>query len=376
MQRRAIAILAAAGLALLLATAPAQAKLGLKKLASFDNPTYVTGPPGASGPLFVTERKGLVRVIDHGRKLKRPFLDIRDRVGLRSEGGLLSIAFAPDYRRSRKFYVDYVDNGQDIRIDEFRAKRSSPLKAKPSSRQEVIKIPSPADTHKGGQLQMTPGGWLLASTGDGGDYNSPSKKPQKKNSLLGKILRIKPETQQPRKQRQWRPHPGNPFAGKGKGSPAILALGLRNPWRFSLDRKHPSRIVIGDVGHSHTEEVDAGPLDKVAGANFGWPCFEGDKRFLGCKVKHHRRPVFTYAHKHDRCSITGGYVNRDKGLPRGGRYFYGDFCTGEIRTLDLRRGHSQGTGLEVPALSSFGEDGRGNLYTVSLSGPVSRIVSR
>jgi glucose/arabinose dehydrogenase len=362
--------------ALLPASAPAA--LDLSKVASFNSPTYVTSPPDSRKRLFVTERPGKIRVVTEGKKRSQPFLDISGKVGTASEGGLLSMAFSPGYKKNRRFYVYYVEDGsQNIRIDEYRTRRSSPTRADKGSGRKIIEIGSPDDTHKGGQLQMTPGGYLLAGTGDGGDYNSPSKQPQKRKSLLGKILRIKPQAGKSSK-RNWRPHPDNPFAGKGKrkGSSAIMALGLRNPWRFSLDSKRPGRIAIGDVGHSRTEEVNAGSLDKLSGANFGWPCYEGRSKFKGCKVKRHTAPRFTYPHSKGRCSITGGYVNRAPGLPRQGEYFYGDFCTGEIRAANLTRGSSQATGLNVPTLVSFGEDAKGNLYTVSLAGAVKRIVNR
>lgn len=356
--------------------ASAPAALDLSKVASFNQPTYVTSPPEDAQRLFVTERAGRIRVVTDGEKRSRPFLDITAKVGTASEGGLLSMAFAPGYKKNRRFYVYYVEGGsQNIRIDEYRTKRSLPTRADKGSGRKVIEIKSPSDTHKGGQLQMTAGGYLLAGTGDGGDYNSPSMKSQKRGSLLGKLLRIKPDTG--RKGRNWRPHPDNPFADRGrKGHPAILSLGLRNPWRFSLDRKNPGRVAIGDVGHSRTEEVNVGSLDRLDGVNFGWPCYEGGRKFRDCKVKRHRRPRFSYPHTKGRCSITGGYVNRAPGLPRQGAYFYGDYCTGEIRTASLTRGRSQSTGLNVPGLVSFGEDAKGNLYTVSLSGDVKRIVNR
>ena len=368
----AIAVLGAC----LLAAAPAGASLGLKKVGSFDSPTYVTSPPGDRKHLFVTEREGVVRVLTDGRKGSRKFLDLDKRITTRSEGGLLSIAFAPDYAKSRRFYVFYVDKAQNINVDEFRARRKSATKASTSSRRRVIKIRSPKDSHKGGQLQMTRSGYLLIGIGDGGDYDSPGKKAQKRKSLLGKLLRIKPATGRPSSQQQYVPHPDNPWAHSKKGNAAILALGFRNPFRFSLDRRRPDRVVIGDVGHSHTEEVDTGSLRKLRGANFGWPCYEGTKKLEGCKVKHMRRPAFTYSHRKGRCAITGGYVNRAPGLPRQGQYLYGDFCTGEVRSADLRRGRSHSTGLKVANIVAFGEDAKGNLYTVSLTGKVSRIVRR
>lgn len=376
MRRGQLIALAALGLLQLTAAPPADASLGLKKVGHFDNPTYVTSPPGDSKHLFVTEREGVVRVLTDGRKGSRSFLNIKSRITTRSEGGLLSITFAANYSKSRKFYVFYVDKQQNINVDEFRTRRHSATKASAKSGRRVIKIKSPPDTHKGGQLQMTKGGYLLIGTGDGGDYDSPGKKAQDRHSLLGKLLRIRPATGRPNSKPQYVPHPDNPYVHSKRGSSAILALGFRNPFRFSLDRNKPDRIVIGDVGHSHTEEVDTGSLDKLAGANFGWPCYEGIKPLEGCKVKHRRKPAFTYRHHKGRCAITGGYVNRAEGLPRQGDYFYGDFCSGEIRTADLRRGRSQSTGLEVPSIVAFGQDARGNLYTVSLAGDVKRIVNR
>jgi glucose/arabinose dehydrogenase len=368
--------LTAIGLVTLLTAAPADAKLGLKKVGHFDDPTYLTSPPGDAKHLFVTERAGVVRVLTDGRKGSRSFLNIKSRVTTRSEGGLLSIAFAPNYSKSRRFYVFYVDKQQNINVDEFRARRHSATKASGGSRRRVIRIKSPPDTHKGGQLQMTKGGYLLIGTGDGGDFESPGKKAQDRHSLLGKLLRIRPATERPNSQPQYRPHPDNPYAHSKRGSSAILALGFRNPFRFSLDRKRPDRIVIGEVGHSHTEEVDGGSLAKLAGANFGWPCYEGTRRLEDCKVKHQRKPLFSYSHHKGRCAIAGGYINRAEALPRQGQYLYGDYCSGEIRTADLRRGRSQSTGLRVPTIVSFGEDARGNLYTVSLAGDVKRIVNR
>lgn len=371
-QCRYAATLAGAGLLL---TAPsAHGALGLSKVAGFNSPTYVTSAPDTAQRLFVTERSGKIRVVSGGRKRSKPFLNISGKVGSAGEGGLLSMAFSPRYRKDRRFYVYYVDNDQNIRIDQYRRKRNSPTRADKASGRRIIKIKSPRQTHKGGQLQMTKGGYLLAATGDGGDFSRPSKKPQKRKSLLGKLLRVKPDVRKGK--RNWRPHPGNPYKGRRKGHSAVLSLGFRNPWRFSLDRGRAGRIVIADVGHSRTEEVNVGRLGRLGGSNFGWPCFEGHRRLKSCTVKPHRGPRFTYRHSKGRCSISGGYVNRAAGLPRRGAYFYGDFCTGEIWALDLDRRRSRGTGLRVPALVSFGEDARGNLYTVSLNGRVSRIVNR
>ena len=358
---------------LALPAAPASGALDLQGVDDFDRPTYLTAPPGDETRLFVTERAGEIRVVVDGVKRPDPFLDISSRVTTQSEGGLLSMAFARDYEQSGKFYVYYVDTNHDIRVDQFKA--SSGNEARETSRQQIIRIPSPPDTHKGGQVQMTPDGYLLLATGDGGTFLSPSKKAQDKRSLLGKLIRIKPAPQRPSSRPQYFPHPDNPHVGPGEtGDPAIMASGLRNPYRFSLDRDQPKRIAIGDVGHSRTEEVNAGSLATLSGANFGWPCFEGNHRLLDCEVNDHRKPTLTYGHGSGNCSITGGYVNRAPGLPRQGHYFFGDYCSGDIWTAKLGRRGRDGTPLNVPSLVSFGEDARGRLYTVSLDGQVSRIV--
>jgi hypothetical protein len=350
-----------------------EARLGLHRVGHFNSPTYITGTEADPKREFVVERAGRIRVIVQGDVKHHPFLDITSRVSTRSEDGLHSVAFAPDYDETGKFYVYYVGTDHDIHIDQFRTRR--PNRARRSSRQKFIEVKSPPDTHKGGQVQMTAKGYLLAATGDGGDFNHPARAAQDKRSQRGKLLRIMPAAQRPAKKRQWRPHPDNPYVGK-RGDDAILARGLRNPWRFSLDRKHPERIAIGDVGHSRTEEVDGGPMRKVSGANFGWPCWEGTKKLLGCRVRHRTKPLLTYSHGGGRCSIIGGYVNRAPDLPRQGKYFFGDYCSGEIWTGSLRTGGRDKTPLKVPSLVSFGQDARGNLYTVSLEGDVKRIVRR
>jgi hypothetical protein len=364
----------------LLLPGSADAGLDLRKVGEFAGPTYLAASADDRRRKFVTERRGTIRVVAGGKVKSRPFLNIKRRVSTRGEGGLLSMAFSPDYGRDRRFYVYYVDNSEDIRVDQFRAKPGAPNQARAGSRQRIIGIKSPPDTHKGGQLQMTESGYLLLATGDGGDFNNPSHKPQSKRSLLGKLLRIKPAPQRPGSERQYTAHPDNPFAGAERnGHGAILALGLRNPWRFSLDRRHPARVAIADVGHSRVEEVNYGSQERLRRANFGWPCYEGRRRLQSCRVKDHEGPVLTYGHGGGRCSITGGYVNRAPGLPRQGDYFYGDFCANRIWTVRLRRpraGRTRSTPLRISSLVSFGEDARGNLYTVSLNGAVRRIVDR
>jgi hypothetical protein len=356
--------------------------VALQRIGRFDAPVYISGAPGFPRLLFVVEQPGTVRVLRGGRSLPHPFLDISGLVNAGGERGLLSIAFPPDYRRSRRFYVYYTDRQGDIRVDEFR--RRSATRAARGSRRAVIEIPHPTNAnHNGGQLQFL-GNLLYLGTGDGGSGGDPPNNAQNRNSLLGKLLRIDPR---PSGGRAYSIPAGNPFVGR-RGRGEIYSYGLRNPFRFSFDTATaPSpRIAIADVGQDRFEELDYTTVAAAGGANFGWDAFEGFSRYRdensgtpdpGGTVK----PVLAYPHSRDgSCSIIGGYVVRDPRL-RGldGRYVYADLCEGQLRSVIPHLGraaHDRRLGLRVSTPSSFGEDTRGRIYVTSLDGPVYRLVPR
>ena len=355
--------------------------VALKRIGSFDDPVYVTGAPGFPKLLFVVEQPGRIIVLRGGRRARRPFLDLRRVVNFGGERGLLSLAFPPDYARSRRLYVYYTDARGAIRIDEFR--RRTPTRAAFGSRREVIRIPHPVNSnHNGGQLQFL-GNLLFFGTGDGGSGGDPPNNAQNKQVLLGKLLRIDPR---PSGGRPYSVPASNPFVGR-PGRDEIYSLGLRNPFRFSFDTTTARpRIAIGDVGQNEFEELDYTTVGRANGANFGWDAFEGfapyedensGTRDPGGTVK----PVLAYSHSRGgSCSIIGGYVVRDRRL-RGlrGRYVYADLCEGRLRSLvpHLKRaGDDRKLGLAVASPSSFGEDGRHRLYVASLEGPVYRLVPR
>lgn len=370
MRRLIHTAIATAGLAALMALAPALGTAAaqsaqLLKVGDFNAPIYVTSPPGDDRRLFVVERGGRIKVVRDGDIDEERFLRIKGGVSTDGERGLLSMAFDPNYESNRRFYVFYTrPSDGDLQVDEYKRKENNRNEALTNSQRHVIRIEhSQFSNHNGGQLQFGPDGHLYISTGDGG---GTPQNAQNTNVLLGKILRIDPrETNDS----SYRSPSGNPFVGRS-GQNEIYAYGLRNPHRFSFDRA-TGGLTIGDVGASEREEVDYRPAGTGAGANFGWNCFEGTLRRLPCNPPNHVRPVFEYEHTNGRCSITGGYVARNSSLGSlQGRYVYGDFCTGEIRSvLETDRG----TGLTVDSLASFGEDARGCLYTVSLGGRVSRL---
>ncbi|HEX5763666.1 MAG TPA: PQQ-dependent sugar dehydrogenase [Solirubrobacterales bacterium] len=362
------------------ADASASPKVGLKRIGSFASPVYVTGAPGYPRLLFVVEQAGTIRVLSGGKRLPRPFLDIRDLVSFGGERGLLSIAFPPDYRQSGRFYVYFTDGEGDIRVEEF--KRRSPTRAASGSRRPLIEIPHQANAnHNGGQLQFL-GNLLFFGTGDGGSGGDPPNNAQDRESLLGKLLRIDPR---PSGGQPYRVPGDNPFVGRS-GRDEIYSLGLRNPFRFSFDRVTAAkpRIAIADVGQDRFEELDYLGVGAANGANFGWDAFEGFSRYGGANsgtpdpggtVK----PIFTYGRGRG-CTIIGGYVVGDPRLPAlRGRYLYADLCEGQLRSLvpHLRRASGdRSLGLRVSTPSSFGVDTRGRVYVVSLEGPVFRLVPR
>jgi Glucose / Sorbosone dehydrogenase len=345
---RGVALIAA-GLAF---AAPAHAAPMLVTVGQFSNPTYATGAPGDGKRVFVTERGGHVRVVDG---TVRDFLDVTSITNTDGdERGLLSMAFALDYATSGRFYVYLTAAGGELQIREYRRSATDPDAADPASGRLLLAIPhSEAPNHNGGQLQIGPDGKLWIGTGDGGGGNNQFGHSQDPGSLLGKLIRLDPNAP----------------------TPEIVSVGLRNPWRFSFDRAN-GELWIGDVGQDQMEEIDHG----VAG-NYGWSCFEGtratgqtDARCASAAAM----PVLTKTHSGDGfCSITGGYVVRDPGLPTLlGRYLYSDYCAGALRSFAVGNPGSDAPvgNLEVQGLSSFGEDACGRIFVASLDGPVYRLV--
>ncbi len=356
--------------------------VALKRIGRFDSPVYVTGAPGFPRLLFVVEQQGRVQVLRGGRRSPQPFLDISGLVLSGGERGLLSVAFPPDYRRSRRFYVYYTDRQGNIRVDEFR--RRSAMRAARGSRRAVIEIPHPTNSnHNGGQLQFL-GNLLYLGTGDGGSAGDPPNNAQNRSSLLGKLLRIDPR---PSDGRPYSIPAANPFVGK-RGRGEIYSYGLRNPFRFSFDTAEPDRprIAIADVGQDRFEELDYTTLATARGANFGWDALEGFSRYRGANSGtpdpgRTVKPVFAYPHSRGgSCSIIGGYVVRDRRLPTlRGRYVYADLCEGQLRSLVPHlhgAAHDRRLGLSIPTPSSFGEDSQRRVYAASLDGPVYRLVPR
>jgi glucose/arabinose dehydrogenase len=222
----------------------------------------------------VTEKAGVVRVLEDEVLLEEPFLDIRNRVtgSQFDEQGLLSIAFPPDYGRSRRFYLYLINNDGDIEVDEFSA--GAGIRRVPSRPPAaVIVVPHPIEAnHNGGTVQVDDRGRLWLATGDGGGGGDTHDNARDLESLLGKLLLVRPVPKNPETP-GYRIPQGNPYVGV-EGRDEIYSYGLRNPYRFTVDSERKA-VSIGDVGQGNLEGVDVLAVAAAKGANFGWPEYEG-----------------------------------------------------------------------------------------------------
>jgi glucose/arabinose dehydrogenase len=319
---------------------------------AFDAPVYVAATPSEPARLYIVEQPGRIFVLEKGKR--RLFMDIRGRVGSEgSEQGLLSMAFHPGYAKNRRFYVNYTDNDGHTRVVEF---RSNGRTARLSTARQLLFVSQPYSNHNGGQVQFGPDGKLYVGMGDGGAGGDPHNNGQNPRARLAKLLRTNPLSV------DWE----------------IAGYGLRNPWRFSFDRK-TAELYIGDVGQNAREEIDYGPRGAPP-ANYGWARYEGSRTFEGDVALDPPSPlvfpIFEYGHG-EGCSVTGGYVYRGSAVPAAvGRYFFGDYCSGTVWSLRVVAGEAVGVRrepFEVSGLSSFGEGARGELYLVSHEGDIYRL---
>jgi len=381
--------------------AGAQAAVTVQPVGTFDRPVGVVAPPGDVTRVLVAERDGRVRLIKNGVVQSGNFLDITSLVeaGI-GEGGLLSIALAPDYASTGRFYAYYTaagtgatsscaasttdgDRCPPIRIDEFRSSGASADSASAATRRPVMEISHPKyANHYGGQLQFDSAGRLYLGVGDGGSGGDPDDNAQNRASLLGKLLRIDPRQSGGASYTS----PGdNPFVGVAGARPEIWSYGLRNPFRFSFDRQDGD-LLVGDVGQNRLEEIDyhARTQGSGRGRNFGWNLCEGNLRYpideTACPLAGgaYVGPIHVYDARPAPCrALTGGYVVRDSSLEElYGRYVYSDYCHSQIRRLNVPTGTGDALIVDRPDLNvvSFGEDACARLYVAEIdTGAVSRL---
>jgi glucose/arabinose dehydrogenase len=346
-------------------------------VTGLDRPVLVTNAGDAR--LFVVEQGGRIRIVEGGALRATPFLDLTARISTGGERGLLGLAFHPGYAANRRFFVFYNQPDGDLQVSEFSRSSGDSSRADPASERPILRIEhSTYANHNGGMLAFGTDGYLYVGTGDGGGGGDPLGSGQNLGSRLGKILRIDVDTPSP--SIPYEVPPTNPFVGKS-GDDLIWAFGLRNPWRFSFDRS-TGDLWIGDVGQGAWEEVDrARSADGGGrGVNYGWNVLEGDHCYgaTSCDRAGKTPPLAEYPHGAGDCSVTGGYVYRGSAAPLlGGRYVFGDYCSGRIWSVIAGGGSPQSETLLLDSalrITSFGEDSVGEVYVTDIGGSVHRIL--
>ena len=334
--------------------------MGVERVADVELPTSIAWWPGDE-TMYVTTQDGLVLRVEDGNAT--PVLDLSAETvpfAPGSERGLLGIAFDP---RGERMFLDYTDLANNTQIVSFALDDGRP---DPASRRLLLSIDQPGLGHNGGRLLFDADGNLYIGSGDGGGSNG--RDAQDPTKLLGAILRITPSADGD----GYTIPPDTPFADGVADRPEVIARGFRNPWTFSLDDE-TGDLWIGDVGNSRFEEIDLLPRSDL-GRNFGWYHFEGDRQRYSSVPDGLTPPVYSYG-RTDGVAVMGGHVYRGGELSElSGAYLFGDLG-GPLRAIGAN-GVSELDAERVNTLVGWGEDPSGELYLLSLTDGVYRLVRR
>lgn len=369
----------------------ANGQLATELLAKgFERPVWAGAPSSVKDKLWVMEQAGTVWIVDlkTGKRSEKPFLKINDQVTRKgNEQGLLGLAFAPDFDKSGKYYVNYNEEDGDTLIVRFVSKDGKTTDVE--SAETILEYDQPFANHNGGWLEFGPDGFLYIATGDGGSGNDPKNLAQDMTSPLGKVLRLDVSGE-----KGYKVPAANPYQNEKDVHPLIVASGLRNPWRCSFDRK-TGDFWIADVGQNHWEEINVVSLKELSKKNFGWRLREGDvetpnKSAGGEAPENHVEPVYVYKHGNgskEGLSVTGGYVYRGSKIPGfEGRYIFADYQNPRIWSFILKDGKAedfkdhtselQPEKGRINLISAFAEDASGEPYLIDHTGSVYRIVAK
>lgn len=347
--------------------------------SGYDFPIQVIAPPGDATRLMVLERGGRVVLRKNGVRSDSAFVNLTALTGVPGvarEYGVLSIAFHPQYATNHRLFAYLIDTNEDTRLIELVAAADFDH-ASPVPVRTILQFSQPSYAiHYGGTVAFGKDGMLYLATGDGETGAVLTSPAQDSASLLGKMLRIDVDGGTP-----YAIPADNPFVGRAGWRGEIYHLGLRNPYRWSVDR-NTGDLWWGDVGEDRWEEVNFSAAG-VGGLNYGWPYREGNVCWIpatGCPSAGLTAPTYEYSHA-EGCSVIGGVVYRGSALAgRNGTYLFGDFCRNTFRSL---KRSSTGTVSNVtlwepaiPAdnLAGFGEDASGEVYVAMASGRVYQVV--
>ncbi|MEZ6071449.1 MAG: PQQ-dependent sugar dehydrogenase [Pirellulales bacterium] len=379
----------------------AQAAGTVRVMSGLSQPIGLVATPADDRHLFVYQRNGVVRMYDQQTQslLAEPFVDLRDRVVVSQDGGLVGMAFDPEFADNGYVYLQYIDSARNNQLSRFTLNGAG-TGLDPASEYPILYLEQPTTAHNGDWIGFGPDGYLYYTTGDGGDQHDPNNNGQDTSTLLGSILRLDVRNGADDFPSDPLANYGipatNPFVGQA-GRDEIFAFGVRNPWRASFDRL-TGDFYIGDTSQNTWEEVNFIAAGSAGGENFGWRLREGyvatpTGGVGGPKTPDMVDPVYAYHHGGgplEGNSVIGGYVYRG---PSGvtalqGQYFFSDYVTDHYWSIEV----DPATGLMVEGslrdwtarlrpdvgslsqIAGYGEDNLGNLYFVSLNGNVFMLV--
>jgi glucose/arabinose dehydrogenase len=353
-------------------TPPDPASIAITTVASVDNPVDMVHR-AVDGRFYIVSQLGFIVTMRDGVVDDTRVLDISDDIDSGGERGLLGLAFSLDGGRA---YVDFTNRDGDTEIVEYAVGPDGVFD--PASARLLLQIDQPHPNHNGGQLRIGLDGYLYIGMGDGGSANDPQRRALNVGDLLGKILRIDPT---PSGGSPYTIPPDNPFVGVDGARAELWSVGLRNPWRFSFDRI-TNDLWIADVGQGQWEEIDVAWADQGTGrgANFGWSAFEGSHRFNEDQPESGAiAPIWEYEHGDAGCSVSGGIRYRGTAIPAlYGYYVYSDYCSGQVRALEVRDDRTAGTEVVLGTLagiSAVTEGPDGELFVLSVvDGTISAIL--
>ena len=303
--------------------------------SGFTQPVYVTNLPGVGDRSVVLEKGGRARLVSSDGTIEPvDFLDVSATISTAGEGGLLGIAFAPDFETSGVFYVNVTNAVGDTEIRRYTTVSGNLEIGDLATGDVILTIAQPAGNHNAGWLDFDENGFLIVPTGDGGGAGDPNNLAQNTSELLGKILRldVTGDDFPADGLRDYAIPSGNRFAGNPTaGREEIFAVGLRNPFRATFDPENGD-LIFADVGQGAREEVNRLPINDTS-RNFGWNIVEGTQDFSGTNNSSLTPPVTEYLHgsgPKQGNSITGGVVYTGPIDALFGQYVFGDFISGNL----------------------------------------------
>lgn len=329
-------------------------------MARVDEPTSLALVPGADDGVL-GERPGRVLAVVDGEVTAEVVIDLSGDTAEEGDGGLLAVAYDPD---GEWLYVYRATADRDDVLTAHPVDETG--RPEPGPGLEVIRVDRPpSEQHHGGSLAFGPDGMMYLGLGDGGGLGDPGENAQDPSSLLGKVLRIDPT---PDGERPYVVPADNPFVGRAGWRPEIWVLGVRNPYRMTLDAA-TGELWLGDVGQTCWEELNRLTADD-AGANLGWDRREGDADFEGGEViGRHLAPELAHPHAAGWCAIVAGYVPHRSPLPAlDGWLLHTDYCGG--RVLALRDGELRDLGIEVANPIALVPGPSGHPWLLTLDGPI------